>query len=155
MFVIAFTILFAAGVRAQESSVDAKRGAPVSKLELSKSIVDFAQPGQEFLAGSATGKKSFAIKDNGSRALSVNVEPPAGSTCFTILSGQGTTLIQPHGESTVTVEFAPTDKGSFSASIAINSDATAGNPSATVKVTGSAKKKETDANSYSHGNLDA
>ena len=118
LFVIAFTILFAAGVRAQESSVDAKRGAPVSKLELSKSIVDFAQPGQDFLAGSATGKKSFTIKDNGSYPLSVNVEPPSGSKCFTIWSGQGTTLIQPHGESTVTVEFAPTDQGNFSASIA-------------------------------------
>ena len=141
-FVIVFAVLFAAGVYAQESAGDATRSAPNSRLEVSKSIVDFAQPGQEFLLGSAAEKKSFTIKDNGSRALSVSVDPPAGSTCFTILSGQGTTLIQPHGESTVTVEFAPSDKGSFSASIAINSDATAGKPAAKINLMGSARKKK-------------
>jgi len=140
--VIVFTVLFAAGLYAQESAGDATRSAPDSRLEVSKSILDFAQPGQEFLLGSASEKKSFTIKDNGSRALSVRVEPPAGSTYFSILSGQGTTLIQPHGESTVTVEFAPTDKGSFSASIAINSDATAGKPAAKINLMGSARKKK-------------
>ncbi len=140
--VIACTILIAAGARAQESGADAGRGAAVSKLELSKSVLHFAQPGRQFLPGAAAEKKSFIIKDNGSRALSVTVEGPAGSKFFTIVSGQGTTLIQPHGESTVAVGFAPTDGGSFSASITIKSDATAGNPSAKVRLTGSAKRRK-------------
>ena len=91
----------------------------------------------------ATETKSFVIKDNGGAALSVTVAPAAGSEFFHIVSGQGATLIEPHGESTVTVEFAPTNGGTdFSAKIAITSDATKGTPSAKVKVTGTAKKKK-------------
>ena len=136
--VIACTISFAAGARAQDSGVDTRRSASVSKLKLSKSVLDFAP----LILGATAEKKSFTITDNGSSALSVTVAAPAGSGFFTILSGQGTTLIAPHGESTVTVGFAPTDSGSFSGSIAINSDATAGKPSAKVKLTGSAKKNK-------------
>src|SRR5271156_5646673 len=63
-FVIAFTVLFAAAVCAQEGAGDATLGASNSKLEVSKSILDFAQPGQRSPLGSASEKKSFTIKDN-------------------------------------------------------------------------------------------
>ena len=141
-FAIAFTILFAAGVHAQESSVDARRGAPVSKLELSKSIVDFAPSGQEFLARIRHREEVFHDQGQWIARTLGKRRTSRRQQCFTILSGQGTTLIQPHGESTVTVEFAPTDQGSFSASIAINSDATAGNPVGQSQTDGLGEEKE-------------
>lgn len=80
--VIACTISFAAGARAQDSGVDTRRSASVSKLKLSKSVLDFAP----LILGATAEKKSFTITDNGSSALSVTVAAPAGSGFFTILS---------------------------------------------------------------------
>jgi hypothetical protein len=112
--------------------------ATVSKLEVSTNSLDFNKI--DLSSSTVTETKSFTLKDGGGTALSVTVTQPVGSLFFSITSGQGATLIQPHGTLTVTVEFAPTSKGkSFSASIAISSDATKGAASAKVKLTGSAK----------------
>jgi hypothetical protein len=112
--------------------------ATVSKLEVSTNSLDFNKI--DLSSSTVTETKSFTLKDGGGTALSVTVAQPVGSLFFSITSGQGATLIQPHGTLTVTVEFAPTSKGkSFSASIAISSDATKGAASAKVKLTGSAK----------------
>jgi hypothetical protein len=112
--------------------------ATVSKLEVSINSLDFNKI--DLSSSTVTETKSFTLKDGGGTALSVTVAQPVGSLFFSITSGQGATLIQPHGTLTVTVEFAPTSKGkSFSASIAISSDATKGAASAKVKLTGSAK----------------
>ena len=128
------TVLFAASAHAQGSVGN----ATVSQLAVSKSSLAFNKI--DLSSNNLTQTKSFTIRDGGGLALSVTVAPPAGSPFFKITSGQGTTLIQPHGVATVKVEFAPTSKGTgFSASIAISSDATAGTSSAKVKLTGSAK----------------
>src|SRR5580658_8320347 len=112
--------------------------ATVSKLEVSINSLDFNKI--DLSSSTVTETKSFTLKDGGGTALSVTVAQPVGSLFFSLTSGQGATLIQPHGTLTVTVEFAPTSKGkSFSASIAISSDATKGAASAKVKLTGSAK----------------
>jgi hypothetical protein len=133
-FIAAVTILFAASVHAQVSLGD----ATVSELEVSKSSLVFNKI--DLSSNTLTQIKSFTITDGGGLALSVTVAPPAESPFFKITSGQGTTLIQPHGIATVKVEFAPTSKGTgFSASIAISSDATAGSKSAKVKLAGSAR----------------
>jgi hypothetical protein len=82
------------------------------------------------------------MTDAGSAALSVTVNPPTGDQFFQIIVGQGTTVIQPHGQCTVTVEFAPTRGGTFSASIAIMSDATAGKRSQKISLAGSARRRK-------------
>ena len=133
-FIALVTVLFAASAYAQNSVGN----ATVSQLSVSKSSLAFNRI--DLSSNNPTQTKSFTIKDGGGLALSVTVAPPAGSPFFKITSGQGTTLIQPHGVATVKVQFAPTAKGNgFSASIAISSDATAGARSAKVKLTGSAK----------------
>lgn len=131
--VAALVILFAAGAHAQLGVGD----ATVSELAVSKSSLSFSRI--DLSSNTLTQTKSFTITDRGGLALSVTVAPPTGSPFFTITSGQGTTLIQPHAVETVKVEFAPTIKGSFSASIAISSNATSGASSAKVKLSGSAK----------------
>lgn len=133
-FIALVTVLFAASAYAQNSVGN----ATVSQLSVSKSSLAFNRI--DLSSNNPTQTKSFTIKDGGGLALSVTVAPPAGSPFFKITSGQGTTLIQPHGVATVKVQFAPANKGNgFSASIAISSDATAGARSAKVKLTGSAK----------------
>jgi len=142
-FIFALLILFSFSLsaRAQDAVGDARRAVSVSKLEVTPTTLNFGK--MNLSRGPATETKSFVIKDNGGIALSVTVGPPAGNQFFHIVSGQGATLIEPHAESTVTVEFAPANGGSdFSAKIAITSDATKGTPSAKVKMTGSAKKKK-------------
>ncbi len=144
-FILTFLILFSLRARAQDAFGDdndnARRDTSVSKLEVTPTSLNFGKI--NLSSGAATETKSFVIKDNGGIALSVTVAPPAGSEFFRIVSGQGAALIEPHGESTVTVEFAPISGGTdFSAKIAITSDATKGKASAKVKVTGSAKKKK-------------
>ncbi len=144
-FILALLILFSFSLsaRAQDAvGIDnARRDASVSKLEVTPTTLDFGKI--NLSSGAATETKSFVIKDNGGAALSVTVAPAAGSEFFHIVSGQGATMIEPHGESTVTVEFAPTNGGTdFSAKIAITSDATKGTSSAKVKTTGSARKKK-------------
>ena len=144
-FILAWLILFSFSLsaRAQDAvGIDkARRDASVSKLEVTPTTLDFGKI--NLSSGAATETKSFVITDNGGAALSVTVAPAAGSEFFHIVSGQGATLIEPHGEATVTVEFAPTNGGTdFSAKIAITSDATKGTSSAKVKVTGTAKKKK-------------
>src|SRR5580700_1496139 len=133
-FIALVTVLFAASAYAQNSVGN----ATVSQLSVSKSSLAFNRI--DLSSNNPTQTKSFTIKDGGGLALSVTVAPPAGSPFFKITSGQGTTLIQPHGVATVKVQFAPANKGNgFSASIAISSNATAGTASAKVKLTGSAK----------------
>jgi PQQ-like domain len=144
-FILTLLILFSFSLRAraQDTVVDdnARRDASVSKLEVTPTTLNFGKI--NLSSGLATETKSFVIKDNGGIALSVTVALPAGSQFFNIVSGQGAMLIEPHAESTVTVEFAPTSGGTdFSAKIAITSDATKGKASAKVKVKGSAKKKK-------------
>ncbi|MFZ2061813.1 MAG: hypothetical protein WAU82_12430 [Candidatus Binatus sp.] len=131
--VAALVILFAAGAHAQVGVGD----ATVSELAVSKSSLSFSRI--DLSSNTLTQTKSFTITDRGGLALSVTVAPPTGSPFFTITSGQGTTLIQPHAVETIKVGFAPTTKGSFSASIAISSNATSGASSAKVKLSGSAK----------------
>ena len=130
-------ILIASIVHAQASSPDAKQQAAVSKLGVSPKSRTFDKI--NLARKTLTETRSFTIKDTGSLALTVTVAPPVGSRFFTITAGQGTVVMQPKGTATVTVEFAPTTSGSFSATIAISSDATSGKSSQTVKVTGSAK----------------
>src|SRR5580700_11008733 len=133
-FIALVTILFAASAYAQDSAGN----AAVSQLAVSKSSLAFSKI--DLSSHNLTQTKSFTIRDGGGLALSVTVAPPSGSPFFKITSGQGTTLLQPHGLATVKVEFAPANKGNgFSASIAISSNATAGTASAKVKLTGSAK----------------
>jgi hypothetical protein len=133
-FIALVTVLFAASAYAQNRVGN----ATVSQLAVSKSSLAFHRI--DLSSKNPTQTKSFTIKDSGGLALSVTVAPPTGSPFFKITSGQGTTLIQPHGVATVKVQFAPTAKGNgFSATIAISSDATAGARSAKVKLTGSAK----------------
>ena len=133
-FITLVTVLFAASAYAQNSVGN----ATVSQLSVSKSSLAFNRI--DLSSNNPTQTKSFTIKDGGGLALSVTVAPPAGSPFFKITSGQGTTLIQPHGVATVKVQFAPANKGNgFSATIAISSDATAGAKSAKVKLRGSAK----------------
>ena len=142
-FILTLLILFSLSARAQDAvgNDNARRDASVSKLEVTPTTLKFGKI--NLSNGAATETKSFVIKDNGGIALSVTVAPPAGSQFFHIVSGQGATLIEPHGESTVTIEFAPTSGGTdFSAKTAITSDATKGKASARVKVTGSAKRKK-------------
>ena len=144
-FILAWPILFSFSLsaRAQDAvgSDNARRDAPVSRLEVTPTTLDFGKI--NLSSGTATENKSFVIKDKGGAALSVTVAPAAGSEFFHIVSGQGPTLIEPHGESTVMVEFAPTNVGTdFSAKIAITSDATKGTRSAKVKTTGSARNKK-------------
>lgn len=137
----ALTLSFAWNVNAQAIG-GAQRSGPDSKLVLSNSILNFHALSEESGNAHASETKSLTIKDGGSLALSVTVNPSVGSQFFRIIAGQGTTLIQPHGESTVTVEFAPLNKGSFSGGIAISSDATVGKRSAKVMLTGSARTKK-------------
>jgi hypothetical protein len=132
-FITAFAILFAASAHAQVGVGD----ATVSELAVSKSSLSFNKI--DLTSNTLTQTKSFTVTDGGGLALSVTVAPPTESPFFTITSGQGTTLIQPHAVAIIKVEFAPTTKGSFSASIAISSNATSGTASAKVKVSGSAK----------------
>ena len=136
-FIVAATILLGASVRAQVSGGEARNGALVSKLVVTPTLLAFNRV--HLSSQTVTGTMSFTIEDTGGIALSVTVGPPGGSPFFKTLSGQGAGVIQPHGSSTVTVEFTPLQSGSFSASITINSDATAGNASAKVKLTGSAR----------------
>lgn len=125
--VLTVTILVAAGAHAQVSAGNAKTGKLVSKLAVTPKQLDFSRI--HLSSGTVTEAKSFTIEDTGGVALSVTVGAPSGSQFFTILSGQGTAVIQPHGASTVTVEFAPLHSSkSFTASIAIDSDATASTP---------------------------
>lgn len=135
--VTAVAILLSSSAIAQVTG-GSQRSVAVSRLKLSKSVLNFPQ----LDADSASETRSFSITDDGSHALSVNVEPPVGSKCFSVTAGQGTTLIQPHAEFTVAVEFVPRRGGTFSAQIAISSDASAGTRSAKVQLAGSAKKKK-------------
>lgn len=135
--VIAFLILFHSSVRAQDAVGDGKGSVAVSKIDVPSTSLHFNKI--NLSSKTRTETKSFAIKDTGGLALSVTVAAPSGSPFFQITAGQGTSLIQPNGKSTVTVEFAPGNGGDFSASIDISSDATRGKSSAQVKLTGSAK----------------
>jgi hypothetical protein len=144
-FILAWPILFSFSLSAHAQdavgSDNARHDAPVSRLEVTPTTLDFGKI--NLSSGPATENKSFVIKDKGGAALSVTVAPAAGSEFFHIVSGQGPTLIEPHGESTVMVEFAPTNVGTdFSAKIAITSDATKGTRLAKVKTTGSARNKK-------------
>jgi hypothetical protein len=136
-FLTTATILFAVSAYAQVNIGDAKQAPAVSKLAVTPKSRSFDKI--NLASQTLTQTKSFTISDPGSLALSVTVAPPSGSQFFTIAAGQGTTEVQPKGTTTVTVEFAPTTPGSFSATIAISSDATSGKSSQSVKVTGSAK----------------
>ncbi len=136
-FVVGAAILCASIVHAQASAPKTKQQAAVSKLGVSPKSRTFDKI--NLASKTLTETKSFTIKDSGSLALSVTVAAPVGSQFFTVTTGQGTTVIQPKGTATVTVQFAPTTSGNFSSTIAISSDATSGKSSQTVKVTGSAK----------------
>ena len=105
-FILTLLILFSLSARAQDAvgNDNARRDASVSKLEVTPTTLKFGKI--NLSGGAATETKSFVIKDNGGAALSVTVAPAAGSEFFHIVSGQGATLIEPNGESTVTVEFA-------------------------------------------------
>jgi hypothetical protein len=134
---IACLILVASSARAQDAVGIARNGSEHSKLDLPTTSLDFDKIN---LSGKThTESRSFSIKNTGGLALSVTVAAPSGSPFFRITTGQGETLIQPQGKTTVTVEFAPTVKGDFLSSIAISSDATHGKSSAKVKLSGSAK----------------
>ncbi len=123
------------------TSGDASSRAHVSKLAVTPNPLPLDTI--DLSSQTVSETRSFIVEDTGGIALSVTVAPASGSPCFKIASGQGAFLIQPHGNATVTVAFAPSDAGgSFSAKIRVSSDATAGARSATVKLTGSAKKRK-------------
>ena len=137
-FIFALLVLFSSSVRAEDAVGEVRRNAAVSKLAVTPTTLDFNRI--HLSSKTVTETKSFMVEDTGGKALSVTVGSPVGSQYFHLTQGQGVTLVQPHGKSIVTVEFAPTRRGSrFSASIAIDSNATAGKSSAKVKLTGSAK----------------
>src|SRR5215472_10109370 len=123
-------------------AIDAQHGLGVSRFRVSKTILNFPELSEDFSHTPVSEKRSFTVLNGGSNALWVTVNPPTGSQFFRITAGQGTTLIQPHGGATVTVEFAPTHSGSFSGSIAIKSDATAGTRSEKILLAGSARRKK-------------
>ncbi len=106
-FIAALVILFAAGAHAQVSVGD----ATVSELAVSKSRLSFSRI--DLSSNTPTQTKSFTITDSGGLALSVTVAPPTGSPFFTITSGQGTTLIQPHAAATVKVGVRAHQQGKF------------------------------------------
>ena len=151
-FVIVAAIFFASIVRAQVTLPDAKQQPAVSKLGVSPKNRTFDKI--NLARKTLTETRSFTIKNFGSLALSVTVAPPVGSQFFTIKAGQGTVVMQPKGTATVTVEFAPTTSGSFSATIAITSDATSGKSLADCKSDRLGKELVVDRHGNSDGHCD-
>jgi hypothetical protein len=119
---------------AQDLTPDLKSKAPFSELKVRLLIptLSFSK-----LNLPATAEKSFAVENLGTEALAVNVGSPA-TLNFSVVAGGGSTTLAAKQSETVTVEFAPTDGGSFSDAIVISSNATKGRADTTVKLMGSA-----------------
>jgi len=137
-FIIVTTIFLAASADAQANAGVAGDSAHVSKMTVTPTLLAFNKI--DLSSNTVTETESFTVENTGGIALSVTVGPVKGSRSFKIMSGLGTFPVQPHSAAKVTVAFAPESVSTFSASVKVTSDATAGDRSAKVNLTGSAKK---------------
>ena len=73
-------------------------------------------------APGTTEREFFTISDTGTGTLHANFGPPKHDPPFSILSNSGALTIPPGSSVTVTVQYAPTRKGTTSDHIVITSD---------------------------------
>jgi len=120
-----------------QTEVQARAKTPFSKLEVRPARLKFKAI--DLTTGPTSDTRQFTVSDRGTKALSVTVNAPTGGTAFEI-NPQGTQIIQPGAESTVSVTFQPTQAAKkILGAVSITSDASKGRSSATVKLAGSAK----------------
>jgi len=137
---VGFQVLFSAAAAgligtafAQDISPNIK--VPFSELAVKPTSLSFIE--LNLANGPDTTRKSFTVSNIGTESLSVTVGGSATSA-FRVLSGAGSAILNPKQLETVTIEFAPTNGGTFSDAVAISSDATKGEAAVTVKLKGSA-----------------
>jgi NHL repeat-containing protein len=129
--------LVAARIPDAEQAAPGAAKPPFSRLAVRPKALGFKRINLK--TGPESERRRFVITNTGTKALMVTVGQPSGSFAFTVIAGAGTSTVQPHVPLMVNVQFAPTSAAkAFVATIAISSDATKGNPNASVKVAGSA-----------------
>ena len=120
----------------QASSPDAR--TPTSKLSVSPRALSY---NINLDKGTSSESKHFTIRNNGTLAMVVTVEPPADSD-YVITSGGGTSTIPGKGNLTVQVQFTPHGPGkNVNGTVSIISNATSGRTSASVALRGNARQK--------------
>jgi hypothetical protein len=118
---------------AQQYSIEAKPKPMFGKLVVTPKNLAFGR--------TALQSKKFIIKNAGNAPLtidSVSITPINSGFMLTQAPLPGSTL-EPRAEATTMVTFQPPADGRFSATVSIVSDATGGNPTASVKLEGTGK----------------
>jgi len=116
-------------VTAGDGSTTASICVPVKKIQFNSSAV-----------GASCGTVAITIFNSGGQALSLNTVALSTGTNFRIVGSSGAgTSIAAGGQTTITVAFVPTTRGTLSDTLTIaSSDAT--QPSVSIKLTGKATK---------------
>src|SRR5215469_17341306 len=115
--VMAIVAVLAASGSFAQMSASAKAKAPLGKLVASPKSINFGTV-------KAPAKGSFNLRNAGSASVNGSVNPPGPP--FFVTSGAGRFSLIPGASISITVQFAPTQKGKFKGAVAISSDAKRG-----------------------------
>src|SRR5215469_6697627 len=115
--VFAIVAVLTASLSFAQTLSSAKAKAPSGKLVASPKSINFGNV-------KAPAKSSFNLRNAGTAPVNGSVNP-AGPP-FSVTSGAGRFSLNPGASLSISVQFAPTQKGKFKGAVAISSDAKRG-----------------------------